>query len=202
MKVVLFSNDENLVDRWQNSLKVFNLIIVDDLETLYKEVVKEKSIVIVNLSACGDDTISFLKPIVDAGASVMVLDPNPKYENTKRILDIGVKGYGSLMMHDIHLNEAVKVILDGNVWLYPGFIDEMVFRLRDKSSSNSNDDMILNKLSQREKEVALCIKNGLANREIAQNLDITIRTVKAHTKNIYDKVGVSHRLALALLFNK
>jgi len=202
MNILLFSNDDNLLDRWKSSLNSFELILINDEESLYKELVKEKSVVIVDLLSCGDEPILFLKPIVDVGASVMLLDANPEFGNTKKILDIGVKGYGTLMMDDIHLNEAIKVILDGNVWLYPDFIDEMVFRLRDKSDSSSNDDEILNKLSQREKEVALCIKNGKANKEIAQSLDITIRTVKAHTKNIYDKVGVSNRLALALLFNK
>ncbi|MEA3498704.1 MAG: response regulator transcription factor [Campylobacterota bacterium] len=202
MNILLFSNDDNLLDRWKNSLSDFDLVIMNSEESLYKEVIKERSVVIVDLLSCGGEPVLFLKPLAEAGASVMVLDSNPEFENTKKILDIGVKGYGTLMMDDIHLNEAVKVILDGNVWLYPDFIDEMVFRLRDKSDSNSTDDEILSKLSQREKEVALCIKNGKANKEIAQSLDITIRTVKAHTKNIYDKVGVSNRLALALLFNK
>lgn len=201
MRTLLFSTDDGLLDRWKNSLKRFGPLQINDVETLYKEVLKEKSALIINLSSCGIDPISFLKPIVDAGAHVMVLDPNPEYERTKTILQAGIKGYGSLMMHDIHLNEALRVILDGSVWLYPAFIDEMVHRLKDKTPANSSEQL-LDKLSEREREVVFCIKDGLTNKEISQKLDITVRTVKAHTNHIYEKTGVSNRLALALLFNK
>lgn len=202
MKTLLFSDDLNLLDRWRNSLSSFEVLQIDSIETLYQEVLKEKSAVIVNLSACGKEPELFLKPIIDAEASVMILDPNPKYENTKKMVELGIRGYGNLMMHDVHLNDALKTILDGNVWLYPDFIDEMVLRLRSSVSTKTDNSDLLNQLSEREKEVALYIKDGLANKEIAKNLDITTRTVKAHTQHIYEKLGVSNRLALALLFNK
>ncbi len=199
MRTLLYSTDLALLDRWKISLSSFDLMQINDVETLYKEVLKEESALIVNLSSCGDDPISFLKPLIEAKAHILILDPNPRFESTKKILQAGVKGYGNLMMHDIHLNEALRVILDGSVWLYPAFIDEMVARLKDKPTGSQQ---LLDNLSQREKEVALCIKEGLTNKEIAEKLDITIRTVKAHTQNIYEKTGVSNRLALALLFNK
>ncbi|MEA3289758.1 MAG: response regulator transcription factor [Campylobacterota bacterium] len=201
MRTLLFSTDTSLLDRWKMSLNNFDLVQINDIETLYSEVLKEQAAVLINLASCGSDPIKFLKPLVESGAHVMVLDPSPTYANTKKILEVGVRGYGSLMMHDIHLSEALKAILDGNIWLYPDFIDEMVERLSEKRSDNDNEK-VLEKLSQREKEVALYVKDGLTNKDIAQKLDITIRTVKAHTHNIYDKTGVSNRLALALLFNK
>ncbi len=201
MRTLLYSTDEGLLDRWKMSLKNFELTQINDIETLYNEVLKEESALIINLASCGDNPIPFLKPLVEAKAHILVLDPNPRFENTKKILQAGVKGYGNLMMHDIHLNEALRVILDGSVWLYSEFIDEMVGRLKDINIQSSSQQ-ILDNLSHREKEVALCIKEGFSNKEIAQKLDITIRTVKAHTQNIYEKTGVSNRLALALLFNK
>jgi DNA-binding NarL/FixJ family response regulator len=53
-------------------------------------------------------------------------------------------------------------------------------------------------LTRREKSIIACLVQGWRNREIAQNLQITEQTVKNHLRAIYDKVGVSDRLELAL----
>jgi DNA-binding CsgD family transcriptional regulator len=65
----------------------------------------------------------------------------------------------------------------------------------------SSIDEKLKLLSNREKEVALLVLQKLSYFEISEQLNITIRTVKAHTKSIYEKFNVSNRLAFLLLFN-
>jgi two-component system nitrate/nitrite response regulator NarL len=53
-------------------------------------------------------------------------------------------------------------------------------------------------LTRREKSIISCLIQGWRNREIAHRLRITEQTVKNHLRTIYDKVGVSDRLELAL----
>ena len=53
-------------------------------------------------------------------------------------------------------------------------------------------------LTRREKSIIACLVQGWRNREIAQSLSISEQTVKNHLRAIYDKVGVSDRLELAL----
>jgi DNA-binding NarL/FixJ family response regulator len=53
-------------------------------------------------------------------------------------------------------------------------------------------------LTRREKSVIACLVQGWRNREIAGRLHITEQTVKNHLRAVYDKVGVSDRLELAL----
>lgn len=53
-------------------------------------------------------------------------------------------------------------------------------------------------LTRREKSVISCLVQGWRNREIAERLHITEQTVKNHLRTVYDKVGVSDRLELAL----
>jgi two-component system nitrate/nitrite response regulator NarL len=53
-------------------------------------------------------------------------------------------------------------------------------------------------LTRREKAIISCLVQGLRNREIGKELNITEQTVKNHLRSIYDKVGVSDRLELAL----
>jgi DNA-binding NarL/FixJ family response regulator len=53
-------------------------------------------------------------------------------------------------------------------------------------------------LTGRELEVVGAIVSGLTNRDIAEKFSISEQTVKHHLRNVFDKVGVSNRLELAL----
>jgi LuxR family maltose regulon positive regulatory protein len=62
------------------------------------------------------------------------------------------------------------------------------------ASSNGRQPLdLIEPLSERELEVLQLISEGLTNREIAQRLFISLRTVKWHTSNIYGKLGVKNR---------
>jgi DNA-binding CsgD family transcriptional regulator len=52
-------------------------------------------------------------------------------------------------------------------------------------------------LTQREREVALLVAEGLRSREVAERLGIASQTVKSHLKTIFDKLGVRNRVELA-----
>jgi DNA-binding NarL/FixJ family response regulator len=53
-------------------------------------------------------------------------------------------------------------------------------------------------LSQREREIVALVAQGFKNKEIAEKIFISEQTVKNHLHNIFDKLGVSDRLELAL----
>ena len=57
----------------------------------------------------------------------------------------------------------------------------------------------LDRLTEREKEVLLLLGTGLGNRQLAQELRIAERTVKAHIARIMDKLGQQTRLQAAVL---
>jgi DNA-binding NarL/FixJ family response regulator len=57
----------------------------------------------------------------------------------------------------------------------------------------------LGTLTGREQEIAVLVGSGESNKQIAQRLDITERTVKAHLTEIFRKLGIVDRLRLALL---
>lgn len=53
-------------------------------------------------------------------------------------------------------------------------------------------------LSEREKEVLVCLCNGMSNKEIAAELCLSMRTVKNHLSNIYPKIHVADRTQAAI----
>ena len=53
-------------------------------------------------------------------------------------------------------------------------------------------------LTDREREVALAVGRGLSNAEIASELYLSVPTVKAHVSRLFDKLGVTNRVQIAL----
>jgi DNA-binding NarL/FixJ family response regulator len=58
------------------------------------------------------------------------------------------------------------------------------------------------RLTQREAEIVTAICQGNSNKEIAAKLSISEETVKRHLSNIFEKLGISSRLELAVLANR
>ena len=61
----------------------------------------------------------------------------------------------------------------------------------------AKDSDLVEPLSERELEVLRLLSAGLSYREIAEELYVSINTVKAHAKNIYSKLGVHGRMQAA-----
>jgi len=200
MKIVVYCKDLSLIDRYKHLLADYNFSIVNLYDDLYFEAKKELIVILMNIDECEIDISSCLNPLIELNSYLIILDSIPNYEKGKKLISLGVKSYGNLMMDDIHLKEAINSVVDGNIWLYPEFINETVQRMRFDANPNLINSK-LDILSSREKEVALLVLKKLSYVEISEQLNITLRTVKAHTKNIYDKFNVSNRLAFILLFN-
>ena len=57
----------------------------------------------------------------------------------------------------------------------------------------------MKRLTSREREIVLALAEGLSNKHVGRRLNISEGTVKVHLHNIYSKLGVKNRTALALL---
>ncbi len=192
MNIVLHSDDMLLLEHWEDSLNQ-KCLYVDDLEDL-KSV--ENSLIIINYSACNSMCESILQQL-NLKNRVLVLHRNPNINVAKEVLSAGAKGYGNALMKSHFIVSAVETIKENMIWLYPEFTTMLIEEIP-KKDTNPNR-VKLDTLSDREKEVALFLKDGFTYKDIAQKLDITPRTVKAHASHIYTKLAVKDRLGLALL---
>lgn len=127
---------------------------------------------------------------------VMVVSSLPTFENAKKMLSLGAKGYGNMMMHPSYALSAYHAILEGNIWLSPEYISLLIQNLSPTPPLQINP---LESLTPREAEVATLLAQGFSHKEIAEKLNITVRTIKAHSSAIYSRLNVKDRLALALL---
>jgi len=193
MKVIIHSDDINLLSHWQKSLNS-ECEIVDDLDELLNVTL---SLIIVNFSACLPSCDDVLKTLIGNDNKILVLHRTPELVIAKKLLRIGAMGYGNALMRDHFIIAALNAIKDNMVWLYPELTSQLIMDI--PTTKESDDEEQLSKLTQREREVALLLKEAYPYKEIALKLDITPRTVKAHAQSTYSKLNVKDRLALALL---
>ena len=193
MKVIIHSDDINLLSHWQKSLNK-ECKVIDDLDELLSVTL---SIIIVNFSACIPSCDDVLKRLIANNNKILVLHRTPELVTAKKLLRIGALGYGNAMMRDHFIISALNAIEDNMVWLYPELTSQLIMDI--PTTNDENNEEQLSKLTSREKEVALLLKEAYPYKEIALKLDITPRTVKAHAQSTYSKLNVKDRLALALL---
>jgi DNA-binding NarL/FixJ family response regulator len=97
------------------------------------------------------------------------------------------------------LEQAIHAVLRGAYWIEGREVANVSSLLAELSGSMSKGTQTRSYgLTQREVEVIGLVTEGCSNREVAARLSITEDTVKRHLTNIFDKVGMSTRLELAL----
>jgi DNA-binding NarL/FixJ family response regulator len=97
----------------------------------------------------------------------------------------------------------VETVQKGEIWvrrdLVPHLLEELTNRTnRRAKAAPAPPNRRLARLTPREREIVYLVGGGHSNKEIANELNVGERTVKAHMTAIFRKVGVSDRLRLAL----
>jgi DNA-binding CsgD family transcriptional regulator len=101
------------------------------------------------------------------------------------------------MMNSSWLQQRLVAIADkaaGRRWLPPELIENAVGR-RDQRGEHAA--RFADILTEREQQVTFLVAEGLMNKEIAERLGVSEGTIKIHLHNIYKKLPVSNRTALA-----
>lgn len=112
------------------------------------------------------------------------------------LLKVGIKSYAHALSHHDVLKQIHQTISQKNVWVYP---ELMQFMIAEVSTKHEHHQAPLARLSNKEKEIALMVTDGMSNAKIASVLSLAEITVKKHLSSIYEKLAVKDRLALALL---
>ena len=96
------------------------------------------------------------------------------------------------------LFESIRCVMAGQYWVTREGVSDLVKALRTVSPLEPIESPKTFGLTKREKEVVSMVVTGCSNPEIAQRCSISEQTVKHHIGHIFDKLGVSNRLELAL----
>ena len=200
MKVIFFSASMDMIDEWKSRHRLNDSFSCYDLKSLQKvlKALLKPSIIIVDFDSVATD----INKLISSNALpeyTVVLEKTPEIAVGKSLISHGVKAYGNSRISDVNFLQMVKAVSDGKIWTYPELTAALI-KNREKSSLNSYaSNLIEARLTEKEKETLYLVLTGLTNDAIAQKLEITIRTVKAHVSSIFSKLHVSDRISLVLL---
>ena len=138
-------------------------------------------------------------PDIKLIVQVVAADENQTVELYRR----GVRGIISRSISPDLLVRCVRRIAAGETWIDNQSVSWVIEAYRAQASALVNP-RTQPKLSPKEMAIITCITQGKRNKEIAYQLGTTEQVIKNYLRKIYDKLGVSDRLELALycLHNK
>ena len=127
---------------------------------------------------------------------VIVLTAAEDDRDVIRAMRLGARGVVLKQSATDLLIKSIYKVHAGEIWLDKRMTAEVMKAFAQSAEAGPRRDKPL--LSDREKEIVQLVAQGYRNREIGEKLFISEQTVKNHLHNIFDKLGVSDRLELAL----
>jgi DNA-binding NarL/FixJ family response regulator len=119
-------------------------------------------------------------------------------EETVQALRLGARGVVLKESAAQTLYKCIRSIMKGEYWVGHDRISDLLQTLRELERIPAPEASPASRLSPRERQVITAIVGGATNKDIGQSLGLSEQTVKNHLSNIFDKLGVSNRLELAL----
>jgi DNA-binding NarL/FixJ family response regulator len=136
-------------------------------------------------------TIHGLRPDV----RLVVMGPPADDEMILQAITAGAKAYLEASATPLQVEQAIEIVSQGSIWAPRRVLSIFVDRATKTSRSTTP---AATQFTARETEVLKLLVAARSNREIARNLGIEERTVKAHVAKLMRKVGVENRIALSI----
>ena len=147
-------------------------------------------LVVMDGSIANPDLATFLEELEEPPALMIVGD---QFESLVSLIELPLRAWGilSLEASEDELTSAVAALNQGLITGDPLLITPLL-------SGNTNraledKDLVVEDLTAREMEVLELLSEGLANKQIAYELEISEHTVKFHVSSIYNKLGATNR---------
>ena len=157
----------------------------------------DPDMILLDLHMTGMGGIETLKAIRDADLDcrVVILTVSDNADDLVAAIRSGADGYLLKDMEPEDLLTAIDEALNGRTVIGERLNGLLARAIREEASAQQRDSATL---TDREKEILQGLAQGLSNKLIARNLDITEATVKVHVKNLLKKLGFHSRLEAAV----
>ena len=123
--------------------------------------------------------------------AVLTLTRHSEDGYVQPLLAAGAKGYVLKQSAADELLRAIRAVAAGHVYLDPAVTEQALLVAPAKETARSARKRVL---SRREEEVLRLIARGFLNREVAAQLDISIKTAEAHRAKALAKLGMANRV--------
>ena len=169
---------------------------VDGRDCLDKLDVYKPDVLLLDINMPNMNGLEVLKELKarKSKVKVLVLTVHNETEYLMKSVDIGINGYVLKESESAELKKAIRAIMDGETYIQPSLIPA----LNAKRLERNEDEEKIDSLTRRELEVLKLLAIGMYNKEVAEKLEISERTVKNHVSNIFKKLEVTDRTQAAV----
>lgn len=142
---------------------------------------------IIDVSLHGTNGIELIKLMKaeEPNLAILILSMHDETLYALRALKAGALGYLMKAEAVDHVLRAVRRVLEGNLFVSPRFGEKLIF----KAINGSGSESLVDSLSDRELEVLTLLGKGHSTKSIAQNLNLSLKTVETHRAHIKGKLG-------------
>jgi DNA-binding NarL/FixJ family response regulator len=116
----------------------------------------------------------------------------------KKMLQMGARGYVTKNSSKGEMIQAILEVYQGNKYICDEIRNIVSDQLLNENESSPN----INTLTNREMQIITLVKEGLSSKEIAKNLDISLKTVEVHRHNILKKLKLKNSTSLGNFINR
>ncbi len=199
---VMIADDHSLIREGIKQLLEFDgsIEVIDEasngIECLKKLEVLLPDVLLLDINMPEKNGIEVLQELKskDSKVKILILTVHNELEYLLKAVDIGVDGYILKDSESSELKRAIQSVCNGENYIQASLIPALNNRLVNRDIDKDKIDSLTN----RELEVLIQVANGMSNKEIATNLNISERTVKNHISNIFKKIDVSDRTQAAV----
>jgi two-component system nitrate/nitrite response regulator NarL len=179
----------------------------DGMEAIEKTVSLDPDVVLMELKLPRIDGLTVLRSIQARAArsKVILFSSSESKEEFVEAMKLGCSGILSKDSSIGLIEKSIQKVFAGEIWLDSNTTAAVIRQFASPTDfpavhgpGNGKTTRERAQLSQREREIIILIAQGYKNKEIAEKMFITEQTVKNHLHNVFDKLGVSDRLELAL----
>ncbi len=165
----------------------------DGLDTVTKVRELSPELVLLDLNMPRMDGITTIRKIkeINPDVKVLILTIHDGEEYVYEVIRAGAEGYIQKDIKPEELRESIERVINGEK-VFPRAVEDQV----SESAASSSQ---LEELSTREQEVMELLAKGMSNRNIAETLFISEKTVKNHVSNILKKLSVNDRTQAVIL---
>lgn len=130
---------------------------------------------------------------------VLVVTNTDREEELFSVMTAGAKGYLSKTATASSFLKAVRAVHNNELWLSRQSLATLFEELRSQVKPMVMPRLQMSRLTKREREVLLMLTKGWKNKDIADKLAISEKTIKSHLTSIFSKLQVDSRLQAALI---
>jgi two-component system nitrate/nitrite response regulator NarL len=154
-------------------------------------------VIVIDLSMPGDSLAAIdiiIKTVTKT--KVVIFTATSSIETAVKALNLGVSGYVLKGSTTMELHEAIIAAYNGDTYMTPGFATKVIMSI--KTAELRQKALRNNRLNAREEQIVQHLLRGRTNREIAQCLDISEKTVKHYMTVLMQKLDVRNRVEAVL----